>query len=101
MVSLFLENRVLELALLSVDYLGPVGLLRVCEYPARVVLGFDYEDPKARHKDVINLGRAILQAQCDVIEKVIVGRRKLAPQNVSHELLTPVLVPGCTVSGKG
>lgn len=96
-----LENWVLELKLLSVDHLGPVGMHWVGKEPTFVVLGLDDEDSKAGNKDVVDLGGAILQRQRDVVQKVIVGSGKLAAQGFRYQFFTPVLIPRCAASGKG
>lgn len=63
-----LQDWVLELELRFEQYLSPLGLLRVGEDPALVVLSFDNEYAEPRNEDVVNLSCTVFELKGDVIQ---------------------------------
>jgi len=58
-VSVVLLQRVLEMILVSIQYLSPLVLVRCAKYPTIDVLRFDHENTEDRNDDVVDLGCAI------------------------------------------
>jgi hypothetical protein len=71
-----LVNGILEFVATLIKHLCPLRGISAREQPTAVVLRFDYEDTEARYKDMVYLRGAILSRQRNVIEQVIVRRRK-------------------------
>jgi len=97
-----LQDGVLELELQLEQDLSPIGLLRIGEDPALVVLGFDDENAEPRNEDVVNLSCAVPQPKRDVIHQVIVGRTEIRSRNTRQQrfatILESVLEYGSTVA---
>lgn len=100
-----LQDGVLELELHLEQDLSPVGLLRIGENPALVVLGFDDEHAEPRNEDVVNLSCSVLQPKRDVIHQVIVGRIEIRSRDTTQQRFATIVesVPECggTVAAKG
>jgi hypothetical protein len=75
-VLVVLAERVLKPVRVWADELGPRGRAGVRDNGATVMLGFDHKDAAPGDEDMINLGRAILQGEGEMIQKMIRGARK-------------------------
>lgn len=64
-----LPDRVLEPAFFLKNDLRPLCFVGVAKNPARKVLGFNDENTRHRHENMINLCGATLGAQSDVIDE--------------------------------
>lgn len=90
-VLAILMNRILELVVLLVEHLGPLRGRRVREQPPFVVLRFEYEDPKPRDQDVVDLRGAIFNGQRDVVEQVIARRGEVCNELATNCCFSAVL----------
>lgn len=86
-----LDNWVLKLVLESEEDLSPTRMVRVCEYPPLIVLGFDDEDTKPGNQNVVDLSRSIINLESDVIQQVVVGSAKVLLREAGESPFTVIL----------
>ena len=75
-VAVVLSKRILKPELPLEIRGSPVGVGCVTEDPARVILEFNYKDPKLGHDEVVDLGRTARRRNDDLVKMVIVRAAK-------------------------
>ncbi len=86
-----LGNRILKAKFRFEEYLCPGSVLRVCKYPAFVVLRLNDEYSVARHKDVINLRSSIFELQGNVIQEMVIRSFEIGFKLASDQCFTAIL----------
>ena len=88
-----LTQGILEAALFAIDGLCPFGAIGFAKDPARVSLGFNYEDTKLANDNVVNLcGCPIGEGEVEVVENKVFRREAVTEAARNASFATNVLL---------
>jgi len=91
-MAIILVKRILKPVFLAEQTLCPLRALHIPKYPAGHVLGLDDEDAVLRDDDVVDLGRAMLGLQRNVVQRDIdFGVEQQLLSNSSYGFANPTL----------